>query len=169
MKLFAVYVGGRSPSSLIEIHDMHFAFGNHIEETYDQLKAQWWGIPESLHLDAWAPLECIDNYLISLKSEPSKYLSKLFFIYLGGYDPNEFTELHKTIFLVAENEEAAKKAAKAKISHWHLPHTDGLYEMDTCVNVSELLHKKGLFIHLERTQESLPFTFTCQYVPIGKS
>lgn len=167
MNLFVIYVGGKTETSLIEVHDIHFALGEKIEDTYDQIRAQWWGTPQSLHLDAWGMLKSVENYNISLKPESmTDKKNKLFFINLGGYDHNEFTELHKNMFVIAENEGEAKLKAKATISHWTIPHKDNLYAIEDCVNVNDLLKKKGLSIHLEQTSQPTPFQFTCQYVPI---
>jgi len=169
MNLFVVYVGGKTETSLIEVHDIHFALGEKIEDTYDQIRNQWWGTPKSLHLDAWGILKSVDHYNLVLKSEAIKNQThKLYFINLGGYDSNDFTELHKNIFVIAEDEGKAKQQAKETITHWEVPHKDNLYEIDDCLNVSDLLSKKGLFVHLEQTNQPTAFTFTCKYVPIGK-
>lgn len=168
MNLFVVYVGGKTDTSLIEVHDIHFALGEHIEDTYDQLRKQWWGTPQSLHLDAWGILKCVDGYNLVLTPEPVvDQVNKLYFINLGGYDPNEFTELHKNMFLVAANESEAKGQAKATVAHWNVPHKDNLYVVDDCINVSDLLRERGLSIHLEHTNHPTPFNFICKYVPIG--
>ena len=39
-------------------------------------------------------------------------MNKLFFVNLGGYDPDEFTELHKNVLLVAPDAKTAKAKAK---------------------------------------------------------
>ncbi len=168
MNLFVVYVGGKTSTSLIEVHDIHFAIGETIEETYDQLKNQWWGTPKSLHLDAWGILKSVDNYDVILNDKPAQeQTQKLFFINLGGYDFEEFTELHKNMFVVAANEGEAKLKAKATIADWKVPHKDNLYDIDCCVNVCELLKQKSVHIHLQRTDHATPFSFTCKYVPIN--
>src|SRR5689334_19943143 len=136
MNLFVVYVGGKTETSLIEVHDIHFAVGEKIEDTYDQIKKQWWGTPKSLHLDAWGIVNTVDGYDVMLKADPiADQTHKLFFINLGGYDPREFTELHKNMFVVAKDENDAKLKAKSTISHWDVPHKDNLYAVDDCVNV----------------------------------
>lgn len=168
MNLFVIYVGGKTETSLIEVHDIHFAVGEKIEDTYDQIRSQWWGTPQSLHLDAWGALKSVENYHLTLKKEPVEDKArKLFFVNLGGYDPSEFTELHKNMFVIAENEGDAKQKAKATIANWTVPHKDNLYAIDDCVNVNDLLMKKGLSIHLSYTDNPVPFEFTCKYVPIG--
>lgn len=166
--LFVVYVGGKTETSLIEVHDIHFAIGARIEDTYDQLRKQWWGTPKTLHLDAWGIIKSVDNYDITLTTHPlTDQTHKLFFINLGGYNPNEFTELHKNMFVVAEHEGQAKQKAKNTISDWTVPHKDNLYNLDECVNVNDLLQKQGLAIQLTPTDHPEPFQFTCKYVPIS--
>ncbi len=169
MNLFVIYVGGKTATSLIEVHDIHFAVGEQIEDLYAQIRKQWWGTPQSLHLDAWGILKSVDDYNLVIKADPpADKTNKLFFINLGGYDSREFTELHKNLFVVAENESEAKLKAKATISHWAVPHKDNLYALDDCVNVTDLLIQKGLSLHLERTNHPSPFNFICKYVPIGQ-
>ena len=49
-KLFAVYLGGRAPKCNTELHDVVFAVGASIEDTYDRLLELWFGSPEGLIL-----------------------------------------------------------------------------------------------------------------------
>jgi hypothetical protein len=119
--LFVIYVGGNTETSLIEVHDIHFAIGKTIEDTYDQIRQQWWGTLKSLHLDAWGALKCVDGYNLTLTTDPvTDQTVKLFFVNLGGYDYNEFTELHKNIFVVAKDADEAKMKAKMTVSHWRV-------------------------------------------------
>lgn len=64
MKLFVIYIGGAHEQSLIELHDMRFIVADTIEETYKTLRKSWWGIPSSLHLDAWGVLNYADGQVI---------------------------------------------------------------------------------------------------------
>jgi hypothetical protein len=61
---------------------------------------------------------------------------KLFFVNLGGYDPAEFTELHRNVLIVAPDEKTAKAKAKTQISHWQKPHRDRLFEIEKALDVS---------------------------------
>lgn len=170
MKLFVVYVGGKMPTSLIELHDIHFGVGETIEDTYDQLRQQWWGVANTLHLDAWGSLDYVDGYAIRLQDAPAPLIDKkLFFVNLGGYDFNEFTELHRNVFVVADNAIEAKKLAmaKAQVTDWKVPHKDYLFEVENCVNLQNLLQARGIYLTLEPSEEAIPFQFTCQYLPIG--
>lgn len=170
MNLFVVYIGGSHPNSLIELHDLRFIVANSIEDTYDALKKSWWGIPKSLHIDAWGILKYADGHSIQISQEPSEDSdNKLFFVNLGGYDKKQFTELHKNIFVVAANEFEAKQKALIQIADWESPHRDYLYEVDNLLNINTLLKQEGYYLHLKRHVEPQPFEFTCCYNPIGRN
>jgi hypothetical protein len=62
MKLFAFYVGGKTETSNTELHDMRFAVGEGMEDCYESLRGQWWGTPESLHIDCWSEITHSDGY-----------------------------------------------------------------------------------------------------------
>ncbi len=169
MKLFAVYVGGRTATSRVELHDMCFAAGERIEDCYEDLYAQWWGVPESLHIDSWAELACVDGYDVSLKPEPYGGEEKLWFVNLGGYDPHEFTELHRNVFVVAPRTGKAKARAIRMVDElWPSRHSDYDYEIETMLCLKDILKSKGLHIHLAPAAEVKPFTFNNGYHPIRK-
>ncbi len=168
MKLFAIYIGGKTETSLIEVHDMRFVIAEKIEDAYDTLRAEWWGVPESLHLDCWGELTSADGHNISLKDYPAEYDEKLYFVNLGGYDPKKFTELHKDVFVVARNDSKAKVKALRQILDWVSHHRDYQFEVENCFCVNNIVGAKKLYIHLEKTDQVVPFEFTCKYLPIGK-
>lgn len=170
LNLFVIYIGGAHEKSLIELHDMRFVVAEHIEQTYEALRQQWWGIPESLHLDAWGKLKHVDGYRIEIKKAPraAPHAKQLYFLNLGGYDRTQFTECHRNVFVVAHNPQEAKIQAKLKIAHWTKPHTDNQFEVDNIVNVAQCLRDQGYQIYLEQSDLSMTdFEFTCDYVPIG--
>ena len=163
--LFVVYIGGSCDGSLIELHDIRLVISDTIENTYDTLRKSWWGKAESLHLDAWGILRYADGYNIKIiDSEPTNP-QKLYFVNLGGYDSKQFTELHKNIFVVAENEQEAKSRALKHITEWESPHKDYLFDVDKILDVSNLLNNR---IQLTPCSEEDNFEFICKYVPIGK-
>lgn len=169
MNLFVVYIGGSHANSLIELHDIRFIAAHSIEDTYDILRSSWWGIPTSLHIDAWGILKYADGHGIQIsKDQPENHSNKLFFVNLGGYDKNQFTELHKNIFVVAADEFEAKQKALQQISDWESPHRDYLYEVDNVLNLNLLLKNDGYYLQLNKQAESKSFEFTCCYNPIGK-
>ena len=91
-KLFAVYLGGRAPRCNTELHDVTFAVGASIEETYEQLLRNWFGNPRRLHLDSWLELQVVDGHRIVLSAQPVEQAKKLYFVNLGAYQPGQFTE-----------------------------------------------------------------------------
>lgn len=171
MKLFVIYIGGATPTSLIELHDMRFIIAPAIEDTYDILRNTWWGTPQSLHLDAWGELTYADGYDISIQPRGTHQREttqeKLYFVNLGGYDSQQFTELHKNIFVVAKDKATAKIKAKAQVQHWEVPHTDNQFEIENIIAVEEHLAHSQYYLKLTQTIHPKPFEFICKYTPIG--
>ncbi|MCW3478682.1 DUF1543 domain-containing protein [Neisseriaceae bacterium JH1-16] len=138
MKLFAVYLGGRAPKSHIELHDVVFAIGESIEDTYEQLLEQWFGSPEGLHIDSWLELDIVDGYRVGLSAVPvTSEHAALFFVNLGGYLEGRFTEVHDSVFLVAADRAQARSRAKELLLHRHLQvHVDDSLQVDDCIRIS---------------------------------
>jgi hypothetical protein len=168
MKLFAFYVGGETETSNTELHDMRFAVGERIEDCYESLRRQWWGTPESLHIDCWSEITHSDGYSIRLRPEAFCGVEKLFFANLGGYDADQFTELHSNVFVVAPNKAAAKKRALATVDHWIKPHRDTLFEVEHIIGLAEVTAPYGFDIHLAPTADTPPLAFvTGCYIRLG--
>jgi len=168
MKLFAFYVGGSAPNSNTELHDVRFALGEYMEDCYDSLRRQWWGTPESLHIDSWAELTHADGHTITLSPESFPGEERLFFVNLGGYDSRQFEEIHSNIFVVAPDKDAAKKRALATVHQWIKPHRDNLFEVEHVIGLSEIAGKSGQHVHLAPVTSSPPFTFTTGlYIRLG--
>jgi len=169
MKLFMFYVGGNCANSNVELHDVRFSIGRTAEDCFDDLRRQWWGEPASLHLDCWGAVEQADGYDVALSAEPSQPgAQKLFFVNLGGYDPGEFTELHRNVLIVAPDEKTAKAKAKAQINHWQKPHRDRLFEIEKALNVSAQTEAHGYQLILRPAAQEKPFHFQCDYRPISR-
>jgi len=152
MKLFAVYLGGRAPKANTELHDVVFAVGARIEDTYAQLLDKWFGDPVGLHIDSWLELDVVDGWRVSLTDAPSSSGAKLFFVNLGAYD-HTFTELHAMGFYVAANAAEAKKQALARHAHDGIDqvHKDDLHCIDDCIALETV---GGLRVTLTRTGET---------------
>jgi hypothetical protein len=154
-KLFAVYLGGRAPKCNTELHDVVFAVGETIEDTYEQLMDKWFGTPQGLHLDSWIELTIVAGHRVTLADKQPTNGSRLYFINLGGYADGQFTELHANTFVVAGNAQEAKAKGKATLAS-ALPgavHTDDLYDVDDCLEISEV---GACHIALEITDERTP-------------
>ncbi len=169
MKLFAVYIGGEAAGANIEVHDMRFVIGESLEDTYDELRNQWWGIPKSLHLDCWSELTRADGYRITLKREPNIGEDKLYYVNLGGYDPEHFTEMHKNMFVVAPTQSKAKVRALKTVRHWTSFHQDEIFEAEQSFCINSILPEQSWYIHLEKIDDESPASFVCAYMRIGKN
>ncbi|RYD68559.1 MAG: DUF1543 domain-containing protein [Sphingomonadales bacterium] len=165
MKLFAIYVGGEHADAHIEVHDVRFAVAEHIRDTHDQLRAEWWGKPGTLHIDCWAEIACADGYDIELRSDPSSGREKLYFVNLGGYDPRDFAEQHKNMFVVAATVIEAKARAIETVADWKDAHRDDFYEAERAFALDTKIGDR-LYIHLTPSDRTEAPRFTCRYTPL---
>lgn len=170
MKLFMFYVGGDCGNSNVELHDVRFSIGNSPEDCHADLRRQWWGDPKSLHLDCWGAVEQADGFDVVLTTgTPPAGAEKLFFVNLGGYDPSEFSELHRNLLLVADDAKAAKAKALAQVKHWTVPHKDNLFEVEKAIDLTALLQQSGYSLTLTKAASEKPFAFVCAYLPIAQA
>ena len=149
--LFVVMLGGRHKRANTEVHDVILAVGEKLEETYPQLKNAWFGEQKGLHIDAWAQIKGVEfegkKYQLKFTdAQPNPSDQKLFLINLGGYDANEFGELHRYVLIVAQNAMVAKQRGKSYFAkHWQKQHTDRVLDVDDCIAID---HVHGRFIQL---------------------
>lgn len=154
-KLFAVYLGGRAPKCNTELHDVVFVVGESIEATYEQLMDKWFGDPLRVHIDSWMELRVVDGHRVLLGEARAPQDKRLYFINLGAYLPDQFTELHANAFVVAGGEGEVKSRAKGELLRGtQSVHTDDLYDIDDCLEIAEV---DGHHIRLEPTREKQPF------------
>lgn len=165
MKLFAIYIGGEHPGANIEVHDVRFVVAPTIQDTYNQLRADWWGTPGTLHVDCWAEIDQADGHAISLSAEPASGPDKLWFVNLGGYDGRNFAEQHKNMFVVARSVSEAKARALATIADWSDAHRDDLYEAEQAFALDALADGR-LHVHLTPLVKAGQPHFTCRYTPL---
>lgn len=168
MKLFALYIGGEHPRANIELHDMRFIVAPTLTETYDELRRQWWGTPDSLHIDAWAEIDHADGYDVELASEPFKGRERLYYVNIGGYDDGEFLEKHRNVFLVAPTITEAKTRALHTNRGWKQLHRDEQYEAEHVFGLAEAAREQRLYIHLRPSQAPRPTTFMCKYTKLRR-
>jgi hypothetical protein len=168
MKLFMFYVGGDCGNSNIELHDVRFSAGETPEACHEDLRRQWWGTPKSLHLDCWGAVEQVDGYDIALgpaRSEQSEM--KLFFLNLGGYEPDNFEELHRNVLIVATDVKAAIVRSLGQVRPWLTPHRDKAFEVEKSLNLSETLFDRGIALILTPAVTIRPFRFTSRYLRLS--
>jgi hypothetical protein len=170
VKLFMFYIGGRCKNSNIELHDVRFSVGETIDDCYNDLMRQWWGDPESLHLDCWGAVDQADGFDVKITTDTIEVGEEcLFFANMGGYDPREFSELHRNVLLVAGDATMAKQRALSLVGGWALPHKDNLFEVENLLDLSKMAADHGYRIRLTRAVAERPFEFSCDYLPIGVS
>ncbi len=148
--LFLVVVGGRSPKANIELHDVRWVIGSKIEDTFDQLRNDWFGSDNGLHIDSYKKIDSIDGYKINLinkeSREPQNKISKkgrisnkkLWFVNIGGYDPNSMQEKHEFGLVVASSFSEAKNKAKSKwLIDGKKKHKDDIYVVEDLTDVDD--------------------------------
>ena len=124
--LFLVVLGGRADKANVELHDVRWVVGSKIEDTFHDLRKNWFGSIDGLHIDSYKKIEYIDGYKIYLKNfEKNKIKNKqsvnqmnpkknLWFVNIGGYDPSSMQEKHEFGLVVASSSLEAKNIAKSK-------------------------------------------------------
>ncbi len=135
-------LGGRTARSHIELHDVRFVVGRCIDDTLNELRHQWFGQRQGLHLDAWMAVHAIDGWTVRVRPlEPGADLrpERLWFVNLGGYRPDALAELHHFGLVVARSPQAAKAAAKRQwLSGALQQHKDDLACVDDCLAIEQL-------------------------------
>ena len=152
--LFLVVVGGRAPKANIELHDVRWVIGSTIEETFDDLRKSWFGSIKGLHIDSYKKISSIDGFKINLKKNDKqnkhlnkeKYLrKKLWFVNIGGYDPNCMQEKHQFGFVVAETSTEAKNKAKSKwLIGFQQKHKDDIFCLKMFSDIDDCEVKKNI-------------------------
>ncbi len=154
-RLFLVYLGGRTPKSNIELHDVQFVAAATIEETYPALRDAWFGTPKGLHLDSYMEVKFVGGFKVELRSEPFPGEESLYFVNFGGYDPESIAELHQFGLFAARSPDEAKKRAKATLLKGSVEqHKDDLFDVDDCFPVTSV---GKYFVHLNPDSGEQPF------------
>jgi hypothetical protein len=152
-QLFLVVLGGRMAGCQIEQHDVRFVGGRSIEETIPELRRQWFGRREGLHLDSTMAVRAIDGYAVGLGLDPpAPRPERLWFVNMGAYRPDCLAELHHFGLVVARSAQAAQAAAKRQWLAGALQqHKDDLVAVDDCLAIEqlELLGAERWHVHLE--------------------
>lgn len=147
LRLFVVMLGGRHARANTEVHDVVFAIAPRIEQTYPQLRQQWFGEAAGLHLDSWMSVDGVEQWQVRLSMDaPAADTPRLYFVNLGGYVDGEFGEAHSYLLVVAADAVEAKRKALAQAeAQWIKPHRDALLEVDSCLPVGPI---GGLHVQL---------------------
>ena len=126
LHLFMTMVGCRPAGRNTEQHDVFFGIGKEIKDIIPDLYNFWPEAKKKIHLDAWRRVDFVDNFKVEivLKVDSADSVdqenTKLFFINLGGYKPNEFDEFHYKIIIAAKDKSIAIKRAKQTAFFIHI-------------------------------------------------
>jgi len=153
LKLYGVYLGGKVEGCNIESHDFVFSVGKTIEDTFEYLHSRWFGLKKGLHIDSWVELSHIDGYdvFICEPGTPNEIRKNIYFINIGGYIDDVFSEVHRNTFVVAESETRARYIAKNNFDKLLLlSHVDNSYKVDDCI---EAKNTENYSIVLNKCQE----------------
>ena len=163
-----VLLGCTPPGRAIEQHDIFFGIATSIEELTPAIKSYW---PEGrVHIDSWREVCFADGYRVNITARSSGTVppvekTRLFFINLGGYKPNDLEEYHYKIVVAAEDKGAAVRMAKQTAFYKHTgfkgatSHVDDKYgiDVDDTHEISDLLsvHDKANFSILLQPAEGI--------------
>lgn len=166
LKLYMLLLGCTPPGRHTEQHDVFFGIGNSLNELIPQIEAFW---PEGLvHIDAWREVTQVDGYDVAVDTQPAvspaaETGQKLFFINLGGYQPNRFEEQHYIVLTVKPDKVSASRRAKETLFYQHnhfdgaVSHIDDRYgiDVDDLYEIEDILspsQKKEYYITLVPAQ-----------------
>jgi len=147
--LYLAVLGGRTPQTHVELHDVRWVVGCCIDDTIPELKRQWFGHRKGLHLDSYVRIDCVDGYAVELTQSKSSDTTsddsqplrpKLWFVNMGAYDPSSLLELHQIGCVVAPNAQAAKSRARKRWLNDSLQqHKDDLHTIDQVGGIDDCL------------------------------
>ena len=148
--LFLVVLGGRADKANVELHDVRWVVGSQIEDTFNDLRNNWFGSIDGLHIDSFKKIEYIDGYKINLKNfEKNNIKNKqslkqinprknLWFVNIGGYDPSSMQEKHEFGLVVASSSLEAKNRAKSKwLRGCRKKHKDDIASLNTLIGCDD--------------------------------
>ena len=130
--LYLAVLGGRTPQTHVELHDVRWVVGCCIDDTIPELKRQWFGHQKVLHLDSYERIDCVDGYAVVLTQSKSSDTTsddsqplrpKLWFVNMGAYDPSSLLELHQIGCVVAPNAQRRKAEPGSDGSTIHYSNT----------------------------------------------
>ena len=148
--LFLVVLGGRANKANVELHDVRWVIGSKIEDTYDVLRQDWFGIFEGLHIDSYKKINYVDGHKINIRNIKNEKIKNkdifngknakknLWFVNIGGYDPRSMQEKHEFGMVAASSSFEAKNKAKSKwLNGSKKKHQDDIYLLKNLSTVDD--------------------------------
>lgn len=122
LKLFMLLLGCKPEGRHTEQHDVFFGIASSLKELIPEIQS-FWRDSGRIHIDAWREVTHVDGYKIMIKpreeAEQSLTQEHLYFINLGGYQPNRFEEQHYIVLAVSNNSGGAVDKAKNSLFFKH--------------------------------------------------
>ena len=182
-------LGGRTKKTHIELHDVRWVVGNNIKDTFAQLRQEWFGDNNGLHIDSYMKITFIDGYKIQINKKSSIEKKKessisykivnnkfLWFINIGGYKSTQLAELHEFGLVVAStSSEATSKAKEKWLKSAELKHKDDLTSLkeiksiDSCHLINSINKWEVQLIHDKYNRSQLFIPDWYGYMRIDKS
>jgi hypothetical protein len=164
--LFVVMLGGKHPRAKIEVHDVASVIAERLEDTYPQLRQDWFASTAGLHIDSWMAIDGVEQWKVELSPlAPSPGSPRLYFLNLGGYVSQSFGEAHHYCLVVARDKRGAVvKGKRQMLAHWSQAHIDGVMDVDDCLPIDEIA---GRYVHLVEGAHS-GVIHRNDYIVIGK-
>ncbi|MBE7175812.1 MAG: DUF1543 domain-containing protein [Mucilaginibacter polytrichastri] len=113
-------LGCNPPGWHTEQHDVFLGIAESLGALVPEIKAFW---PETkrIHIDAWREVTQVDVYAVSVAerrdANPEDSGMRLFFVNLGGCQPDRFEEQHYVLLTVKNSVADATQHAKQSLFH----------------------------------------------------
>lgn len=137
-QLYMVALGGKTEQANIEVHDIQFVIGETIEETFEILVGQWYGIKKKLHMDSYQLIEGVGNYTIEIMekaSEVEEENEEIYLVNIGGYNPSSLLEIHRVGLFAAKSPGEARTMAKEVLFEEDVQqHIDNVVSVNKCID-----------------------------------
>lgn len=114
LKLFMVLLGSKAPQRNVEQHDFFFGIAPDLHTLIPRMQAFWHEAGNTLHIDGWREITCVEDYKIVIHQKPSLPVSgdkRLFFVNMGGYTSGKLEEQHYTLLTIQADRKSTIKTA----------------------------------------------------------
>ena len=178
-------LGSKAKGRHIEQHDVFFGIATSIKELVPLLKKFWPEAGNSLHVDGWREVHYVNGYKVDIADKHEAVMNdtsnRLFFINLGGYQPNKLEEQHYMVLTAQKDRGVAIQEAKKTVfyktntikgtsANSHIDDKYGI-DVDDIYDIEEMLvdEQKNLYhIRLTQTDELIEDKVNLGYYRMDK-
>lgn len=116
-KLFMLLLGCRPEGRHVEQHDVFFGIAPSLKDLVPMIKKFWPEGSKNVHIDAWREVKNVDGFEVRVEGKGGRdriqgQNPQLFFINLGGYQQDIFSEQHYIMLTVKDDKAAAIRSSK---------------------------------------------------------